>query len=42
MDAVERGWAVHGRGYASVGAGVTDFDETWRVWKVDFMIYLIM
>ena len=39
---VERGWVMNGRGYASFGADVTDFDETWRIWKVNLMIYLMV
>ena len=39
---VERGWVMNGRGYASFGTDVTDFDETWRIWKVHLMIYLMV
>ena len=39
---MERGWVVHGRESASVGAVVTDFDETWRIWKVYLISYLMV
>ena len=39
---VEREWVVRGREFASVGAVVTKLDETWRIWKVYLVIYLMV